>query len=225
MVAINGEVLTINRRLKHSAGSSLGDGEPVSSGVAMILDSNLSHLQVESVRHLGTCLLPSAAAYQGSGYGQIIDRVKPPSGGDVGASIISWSHKVSRVFGPHDIVADRDLGDGRRVLRKVRVKIRAYSATGSSLSLHTALMVGPLPPHQDSATPIVMDSATPGAGIATTTLTLTADGSFRPAETQLCRGGSEDPASSVFAGLHVWVGWLSTSASDRLVSISVYEVR
>lgn len=224
MVAINGEVLTISRRLRHSASLLFLDGEPIDAGTAMHLDSNLSHQLGESVRHLGTCLLPASAAYQGAGYNQLLDRADPGAAAAVGPSNISWAHRVSRVLGPFDILADRDLGDSRRALRNVRVKVRAHAATASSLTLYAALTVGVLPPGGDGLQPLVWAREVASSGLATTTLELAVDDAVAHGETQLCRGGTT-PRYAPTAGIYVWVGWQSTDALDRLISLSAFETR
>jgi hypothetical protein len=226
----------VNRYLKHPPASSgpLADGDPLDSGTAMLVHSNLSHLAERNVRLIGHTVGPGDISYDSTitlPWGQTIDEAQ--SDGDIYA-IIPWERPACAVnFGPLALAHTR-LGTAPAGYypRKVRVIVQAYKnnviSPGSVLIVFAVLTAGAGTPIQSTRLAQFYQQrtqSTPGAH--TFDITLSPDQPLRPNGEWRSRPDSADaPAGVSLVEGWLWIGWHTDCAStpDRVESISAFEV-
>lgn len=220
-MAIHGERLTgVTRRLRTPSTTEWEDGRFIDAGLAAIVNSNLAHLQRESVRHLVTALGPGAVANEVRGYylnnTALQDRFVPPSG-FVDEAAIAWGVSSSACFGPFTLIGDREETDQHPTWRNIRVRL---DCTGTALTVFAAFTEGslPSPGHQG----FVQQTITAGRTFAD--LLLPPARSLVAARVA-CRDPGGATAEDVFTVTGVlWVGWYSASGSSAVYTISADEV-
>lgn len=212
-----GEVLKIARRVHTPAYTSeLRKGDAIDSGIIAILDSNLSHLSREFLHHLGTAIGGDAPLEQNS-FANLEDLDEPANAASLVDSI-AWTRAVAFCWGPFDLTADRPESAALRP-RAVSVSVDAIGGTASSLRLIVALAQGEAVPRSETVLAWGAQYVNSGRGV--TTLTVKA-----PTWTQgQQRARADGSAYAAWSDLRVWLGWQSTSGTDRVIAADVWESR
>lgn len=221
-MGITGERLTsITRCLRTPTTSEWRNGRFIDAGLAMVLSSNLSHLQRESVRQLACTLGPGALTNGVRGYTYsgtaLLDTSDPGTYSDLNA--ISWDLQTAVKLGPFFLIGDREPSGESLAPRKIRV---AIDCDGAALTLLAALT--PIDARPDS-TVYASATATVTTGRTIETLELLPDRGI-PISRISCRRQSTSSAevSGVYAA-NLWVGFLGASGTNAVISISAYETR
>lgn len=214
---ILGEVLAYGARVRTPPYTDeLRQGDAIDAGIVQILDSNLSHLSREFLHQLGTAIggdtIPEQQSYGG------LEDIDEPTNPASPVDGIAWTRGVSFCWGPFDLTQDR-VDEGAAKLRKITACVDAVGGTASSLTLILAVTQGEGIPRDENVVGYATRYAS--SGRATNELTVSpADVAFGQRRSRA--GGSEYAA---FADLWVWLGWLSTSGSDRIIAADVWETR
>jgi hypothetical protein len=171
--------------IKHPAPSNwLANGESLDAGSMMIIDSNISWLQRESVRHLVTQVGPGLVTkYEAAVnvYEGIEGITAPPSGLTfIDHERIPWTRETTRRYGPFPVICDEKDSTGEAIPRAIRVHL-LMTYTTSDTNVYLALTTTP-----DRAAPYNGDylafAMTPPATQPTTqTFTLGASGTVTTA--------------------------------------------
>jgi hypothetical protein len=162
--------------IKHPAPSNwLANGESLDAGSMMIIDSNISWLQRESVRHLVTQVGPGLVEnYEASEnvYTGIEGITAPPSGFTLVPHMeIPWTRATTRRYGPFPVICDEKDSTGEAIPRAIKVSVGlTYTST---VTVYLALTLTP-----DRAAPyngdyLVFNKPTVQASGSATTATLT----------------------------------------------------
>jgi hypothetical protein len=216
---ILGEVLAYGARVRTAPYTDeLRAGDAIDAGIVQILDSNLSHLSRELLHQLGTAIGSDSALEQKTSYSGLED-VDTPTNAQSVVDVIAWTRAVSFCWGPFDLTQDRIGSDGATQMRSVTACVDAIGGTASSLTLIVAVTQGPGIPRSDNV--IGYASASASSGRAQNQLTATV-GPVAFGQRRARADGSEFAA---FADLWVWVGWLSTSGTDRIIAADAWESR
>lgn len=215
---ILGEVLAYGARVRTAPYTDeLRTGDAIDAGIVQILDSNLSHLSRELLHQLGTAIGSDSVLEQTSYSG--LEDVDAPTNAQSVVDVISWTRAVSYCWGPFDLTQDRVGSDGTAQMRSVTACVDAIGGSSSSLTLIVAVTQGPGTPRSDNV--IGYASASASSGRAQNQLTATV-GPVAFGQRRARGDGSEFAA---FADLWVWIGWLSTSGSDRVIAADIWESR
>lgn len=215
---ILGEVLAYGARVRTAPYTDeLRAGDAIDAGIVQILDSNLSHLSRELLHQLGTAIGSDSVLEQTS-YVGLEDLDEPTNAGSV-VDVIAWTREVSFCWGPFDLTQDRIDSDGAAQTRNVTACVDAIGGTSSSLTLLVAVTQGPGIPRSDNVVGYASASASSGRSSNQLTATL---GPIAFGQRRARADGGEFAA---FADLWVWVGWLSTSGTDRIIAADIWESR
>ena len=218
-------------RMPPAGAGYLANGQFLDSGAAMILDSNLSHLEWASIRHLVTDLGPGHLPLKNdAGWGGLHDGSAPAAGDSSrsGAAGLSWSQRVARRYGPFFIPEDRqDMGGFgspptlptlRPVIRAIKFNVQCSSPFGA-LQLAFALTASSAPPDRGyiAFTGAHVPAAPPSAILLANAPVPTTPRTSRPDPST---GWSQSTPVEVWA----WVGWFGDD-NDVITGISLYELR
>lgn len=215
---ILGEVLAYGARIRTPPYTDeLRQSDAIDAGIVQIIDSNLSHLSREFLHQLGTAIGGDDAPSQQHSYNGLEDVDEPTSPASA-VDAIAWTRAVSFCWGPFDLTQDRP-DDGAAKLRNVMACIDAVGGTSSSLTLILAVTQGEGIPRDENVIAYATKYASSGRASNEITATL---GEVAFGQRRARAEGGEYAA---FADLWVWVGWLSTSGSDRIVAADVWETR
>ncbi len=234
------------RRVPPIADSWLADGRPLDAGTVQCIDSNLSHLSFEGLRHLYSGPGFGGLKSVGHGWNSLVDG-SPMAGYTIGVieptglaqeAEISWSQAIARRSGPFPGIQDRALVTGGAALRTVRIIVRAksgtnafpiYSALGSLLFSRYSL---------DMYFALTRSSAPPDQGLlafAKVNIAATTDTQFEVALSApegltggrapwRCRADATAGAVQTQVPEYwVWVGCRSCHADDAHIATSVFE--
>lgn len=226
----------VNRYLKHppAASGPLADGDPLDSGTAMLVHSNLSHLAERNVRLIGHTVGPGDVSYDSTllyPWAETIDEAQ--SGGDAYAAS-PWQRPACAVnFGPLALAHTR-LGTAPAGYypRKVRVVVQGYKNAATSPSTLTVMAVltgGSGSPIQAPRLAQLYSQRTDAqAGAWTFDFTLEPSQPLRPNGEWRSRASSSNaPAGVALVEAWLWVGWYTDSDAadpDRIESVSAFEV-
>lgn len=220
------------------------DGRALDSGTAHILDSNLSHLSSESVRHLGWCAGPGSITFTSesvnSGWAGYEDAPTLTPTDLTKPDAISWDERTALRWGPFAIPQDRALTLGGYGLRDVYARVDVDAVTGGAsdgLYLFAALTASELAP--DIGNVLAWTYTQDGSGLAlratagrrTVLLVLQAGGPSLPNARWQSRtlGPSGTTSAQVqLVEAWLWIGWRVVGAGGTLssvVSVSAYESR
>lgn len=215
---ILGEVLAYGARVRTAPYTDeLRTGDAIDAGIVQILDSNLSHLSRELLHQLGTAIGSDSVLEKPSYSG--LEDVDAPTNAQSVVDVISWTRAVSYCWGPFDLTQDRIGSDGTAQMRSITACVDAIGGTSTSLTLIVAVTQGPGIPRSDNV--LGYASASASSGRAQNQLTATV-GPVAFGQRRARGDGSEFAA---FADLWVWVGWLGTSGSDRVIAADIWESR
>lgn len=214
---ILGEVLGYGARVRTPPYTDeLRKGDAIDAGIVQILDSNLSHLSREFLHQLGTAIGGDSVLEQQSYTG--LEDVDEPANPASPVDAIAWTREVAFCWGPFDLTQDRP-DEGATRLRNITACIDAIGGTSSSLTLIVAVTQGEGVPRDENVVGYATKSAS--SGRATNEITVSVG---RIAFGQR-RARAEGDAYAAFADLWVWVGWQSTSGSDRVIAADIWETR
>lgn len=219
-----GERLTsVTQRYRTPTSGEWADGDFIDAGTAMILSSNLAHLQRESVRHLVSALGPGQLTNTLRGYtysGTELTDTRDP-GSYANWNVISWDMQTASVFGPFHLIRDREITGDVPGFRQIRVHIDAVAAA-SALTLVACITEPGATPTNG---PIAFATKTASTGRAVNSLTLTVPPTLGP-KLEECRplsGSTPERVSVVRVAL--WVGWYAASGTNHILSITADEIR
>lgn len=220
-MALTGERLPQNRRLRTPAATEWRDGRWVDSGLAHVISSNLSHLQRESVRRWVTSLGPGTVANTTRGYTRsgtgLEDRRDP--GSYSGITTIAWDMQTAQRFGPFLLIRDRESSGEAPSWRSVRVSV---DADATALTLLVCLAAPNEIPGPNNLGFSSL-SITGGRAVYSLDVEVSLD-----AAQQRCparRPDGDDPEQSAVTVASLWVGWYSASGTSSIYSITAGEVR
>ncbi len=220
------------RKVPPLADSWLADGRPIDAGTAMIIDSNLSHLSYESLRHL--VMMPGIGGMKGAGncWNNLADGAPPaPPAGTTTAleAEISWDRRCARRYGAFPGIQDRAVTTGGAALRSIKFRVYALSGvvtTGTgTLTMYVAVT-------RSSAPPDLGYLAFEKFNINVTTNTafekslVIPEGLTGGMAAWRCRADTSHGSVMVeVPEFWCWVGALSTHANDVWTSTNVWEYR
>lgn len=221
----------VTRYVKHPPAASgyLDDGDPLDSGTAHIVHSNLSHLAERNTRLVAHAVGPGEIDGNSVDWSGIIDASEDDT--DDFATIPWDRQNTGWCCGPI-VFAHSRLGTSPAGFypRKIRVVVQAHKSTEnpSELQVLAALTVTPSPPlvaARYASASVTKTNAASGALVLV--LDLECDRPVRPTQGWRCRdSGADDPAAAIVTPAWVWVGWKTTALAipDRIESLSVFEV-
>jgi len=226
----------VARYLKHppAASGPLADGDPLDSGTAMLVHSNLSHLAERNVRLIGHEVGPGDVSYDSTitlAWGQTVDEAQ--SSGDTYAAC-PWRRPDNAVnFGPIALAHTR-LGTAPAGYypRKVRVLVQGYknaATTPSTLTVMAVLAGASGSPIQAPRLAQLYSQRTDAqSGAFTFDFVLEPSQPLRPNGEWRSRASSSNaPAGVALCEAWLWVGWYTDSDAadpDRIESVSAFEV-
>lgn len=212
-----GEVLTIARRVHTVAYTSeLRQGDAIDSGIISILDSNLSHLSREFLHQIGTAIGSDSPLEQNS-FANLEDLDQPANAAAL-VDAIAWTRNVAFCWGPFDLIADRPESNTQRP-RAVSVSVDAIGGTSGSLRLIVALTQGESIPRSDTV--LAYGAQYVNSGRSTTTITVKPSPWVQGQQ----RSRADGSEFAAWSDLRVWLGWQSTSGTDRVITADVWESR
>jgi hypothetical protein len=204
-----------------AASAHWSDADPLDSGTAHELDSNLAHLETEGVRPLFWTLGPGVLTkYAGDGYG--LRDVGAPSGLIQTHEEISWDRRVATRRGPYVAVLDRDLPDGGVGIRSVKLRIDVKRNGGTTLRAYFALTATPDPPTRGFLAFDSKLSSTTGA-LEIMEVTLTVATPLHASERM--RGRVDGALYADVIAVWAWIGWKSSSTANVVAALSGWETR
>ncbi len=225
----------VDRYIKHPPASSgdLADGDPLDSGSAAIVHSNLSSLAKRNVRLIGHAPGLGNISYASTitdPWARAFDLDQPAAPEPYEA--ITWERPATAVlFGPVALAHTRTgTAPAGHYPRRIRVVIQAHksSEAASNLRLMAALTLSPdtpaLSPRIAQAT-AGRTQASAGAWLAS--LDLDCDAPVRPTQVWRCRAdGTSEATLGAVTPAWVWVGWYTNTVTtlDRIESVSAFEV-
>jgi hypothetical protein len=223
--------------IKHPAPSNwLANGEGLDAGSVQIIDSNVSWLCRESVRHLFWVPGPgSVTTYQNASdvYASIEGFGTPPSGLTlIDAQQIPWNRATAIRFGPFPMICDASNSDGEALPRPIRICTKmTYASTTPTLYL--ALSTKSDPASIYAGDYLALSLPTIAASGSVTEKTVSIDNPVPRTIVEPWDSRRVTSAPSAFANmtlvlpLYVWVGWraLGAGATLSIDSVSAYEVR
>ena len=223
----------VTRYLKHptAANGYLADGDPLDSGTAHHVHSNLSHLSERNVRLIGHALGPGEVDWQGAWSG-VIDETEVASSGDPYSLIPWYRDRTATMFGPLALSMARvQAAPAGLVPRKVRVVVQATKSTQSSTNLYVYAVLTATPDTPIRSQRYAQATASKASAGSDTlcvfNLVLSPE-LVRPSQEWPCREASSGlSASNTLTPAWLWVGWRSTTTSvnpDAVESISAFEI-
>lgn len=226
----------VTRYIKHPAAASgyLADGDPLDSGSAHIVHSNLSHLSERNIRLVAHALGPGEVDWQGAWSG-VIDETQNGVSADTYELIPWYRDRTAKLFGPLALSMARvQTAPAGLVPRKVRVVVQGTKSTqsGTTLYVYAALTATCDTPIRSLryATATASKAAGGSDTLCVFDLLLTPE-LVRPTQEWPCREASSGlGATAAITPAWVWVGWRSTTTAapsgdpDTIESISVFEV-
>ncbi len=233
---------TAPRYIKHPPASNTdywGNGATYSASDAMIVDSNVSHLESESLRHLFSDIGPGEVTNflaRSNTWDNLMNTQGPPAATTPdSAHEISWSRKCARRYGAFNLIADCDLaGPGDLyTLRTIRVYVKLSS---DSVLYCTAAVTSSIASPADEPPMMLSVDATGKTGDTHVVFTLTPTAPIRAEESRArwqCRGpggpSQRGTVQSVVIQAYLWLGWFAYddgfSPVNHLSGISAWEKR
>lgn len=219
-------------RVPVAASAMVRDDRAIDAGAAMIFHNNLSHAASEALRHLFDWVRGGTLS-QVDGWTGVVDASNPGTGG---LANISWSPVVSCCWGPFFAIEDRislasdtptPPSPGVAVPRKIALEVEAKSGALGTLNLYPAVTAGwdPQLPYLGT----VWDTTySPGTSLAVTTTTIAIPRPLSPSAPVRSRpaaGAASGGAEATVLPYWIWLGWRSTSGSDKILAVTAYETR
>ena len=227
----------VDRYIKHppAASGPLADGDPLDSGSAHIIHSDVTVLAQRNVRLIGHALGPGdvdIVSTHDTPWADAFDVTEDPAADEYGR--IPWTRPGCALnFGPIALAHSR-LGASPAGYwpRQIRVVVQAYTsaAFATNLTVMAVLSSGPDTPLRSARLAQTFAHATDlTSGPWAVDLTLDCVAPVRPSEEWRSRATSTGaPALTPLAPAWVWVGWHSDVAAisvhDRVEAVSVFEV-
>jgi hypothetical protein len=220
-----GECFNSTRKyIAHPSTGWLTDDDPCDAGSVQILDQNLSVLGYEGCRHLFWAKGRGAPAggKDAGGYDDLgIDT--PPPQNQSGIQQLSWGPRVCASFGPYAMTMDATGTYTAYLMRAIRVAVYCNAQTNASMRLFGVLTQEDGNPWTGAPLHYV-DTGDLTSGVQTKVINLTL-GREVPERSWVTRAGGSLVGRTRVRSVLVWVGWRMSNASDRVYSISGYEVR
>ncbi len=218
--------------VRHPAANTgwLQNGQPLDAGSVMIVDNNLSHLNVENLRHLVSSQNWSfntgdavSINYGWSAFPDLDVPTSPTTEHEYNQ--IAWTRPVSVRWGPFAIPVDKALTGGRATIRDIKVNFSFYNATNNSPSKFYCFLTDTEVRPNDPAGGYLAGTSYSNAVLNynTCSLTLTCSQAMSDGNNHMTATPTGDAV--YVQQVYLWFGFAYNHVSSSWTSLDAFETR